>query len=160
MRDEIKQENIMRTHNGFTLIELAIVMAIIGILASIAIPASCHYLGRAQVAEALNHVYAAQVRINQFVEQQKRLPTKAEFAAFPLAADKKVEQLAWVPTESTLLIKLSASASQYTDGQYMTLSLKVLPHPLEWVCSNRHSLLAGLPAISDKHLPVSCRPRP
>lgn len=47
------EENSMKYHHGFTLIELMIVIAIIGILAAIALPAYQDYVARAQATEAL-----------------------------------------------------------------------------------------------------------
>jgi len=68
----------MRSHqpNGFTLIELMIVIAIIGILAVIAVPAYQNYTIRAQVTEGLNLAIDIKVALGEYY---------AETGAFPAA---------------------------------------------------------------------------
>src|SRR5687768_12939427 len=60
---------------GFTLIELMIVVAIIGILAAIAIPAYQDYTIRAQVTEGLNLAGGVKAAISEFYAQNGTWPT-------------------------------------------------------------------------------------
>ena len=61
--------------HGFTLIELMIVVAIIGILASIAIPAYQNYIARAQVTEALSFAASFKNKVSDSFWQNGSCPT-------------------------------------------------------------------------------------
>ena len=65
----------MKKQQGFTLIELMIVVAIIGILAAIAIPAYQDYTIRAQVSEGLNLSAGAKAAISEYFMDTGTLPT-------------------------------------------------------------------------------------
>ena len=63
-----------KVQQGFTLIELMIVVAIIGILAAVAIPAYQDYTKRAHVTEGLSLASAAKTSVTEFYNSKGYLP--------------------------------------------------------------------------------------
>lgn len=70
---------------GFTLIELMIVVAIIGILAAIAMPAYQDYTGRAQSTEPLNATAGIRADMAVFLSENNALPTAGDDAQIDAA---------------------------------------------------------------------------
>lgn len=60
-----------RITKGFTLVELMITVAIIGILASIALPAYQDYVTRGKLAEAYSHLSSLELRIEQYYQDNR-----------------------------------------------------------------------------------------
>ena len=75
---------MMKTiQSGFTLIELMIVVAIIGILAAVAIPAYQNYVIRGQVTEGLSLAAGWKTAISEFYAQNGTFPAGASVAGSP-----------------------------------------------------------------------------
>ena len=67
-----------RVQQGFTLIELMIVVAIIGILAAVALPAYQDYTVRAKVSELILAGSAGKVQVSEYFQVKGALPTAAQ----------------------------------------------------------------------------------
>ncbi len=89
------------SNNGFTLIELMIVVAIIGVLAAIALPAYQNYAARAKVSEALLAVDACSTNITEVAQSADVLPGAGQWGCETRAGD---------PAQSVYVTTLASSA--------------------------------------------------
>ena len=145
----------MKKQQGFTLIELMIVVAIIGILAAIAIPAYQDYTIRAQVSEGLNLSGGAKAAIAEFTMDSGDYPeTNAEagLTSDPLdITGKYVASVTVGPAASAGLVTVLYGSGAHTllDGKSLLLSPRTNAGSVEWICRSAD--------IPDKHLPAACR---
>ncbi len=145
-----------KAQQGFTLIELMIVVAIIGILAAIAIPAYQDYVARSQVSEAVNLASGLKTTVSE-IWSDEGVFTNADSgsAGLPAAASVVGKYTASVTVTDgviTSAMKASGVASGIASAT-VSLSPVTRAGSVEWSC------LPGKTgtAILDKYLPKSCR---
>jgi type IV pilus assembly protein PilA len=139
----------MKKQQGFTLIELMIVVAIIGILAAIAIPAYQDYTIRAQVSEGLNLSAGAKAAISEYFMDTGTLPTSN--AAAGVDANITGNYVTGVAVGAAGRITVTygnqANAAILADTLFLTPS--TTSGSVVWACS------AG--GLLPKHVPSACR---
>ncbi|MBT8142732.1 MAG: pilin [Gammaproteobacteria bacterium] len=101
------------TQQGFTLIELMIVVAIIGILAAIAIPQYQNFIARSQVTEAVNLLGGAKTAIEEKVSQD---------GAFPAAGTTSLTDLG-IKTTSKYVASVSSSGDSTDEVGNITATM-------------------------------------
>ena len=146
----------MKKQQGFTLIELMIVVAIIGILAAIAIPAYQDYTIRAQVSEGLNLAAGAKAAVTEYYQDQGVFPTTNTLAGIESAGNIEGKYVSQVQVGAAGLITVtySSTAPQSANNNIDTLTLTMTPADnagsVSWTCDGGAGLL-------DKWLPAACR---
>jgi len=109
----------MKKQQGFTLIELMIVVAIIAILAAIALPAYSDYTKKAKVSEVVLAASSLRTGVSEYVASNNNLPGDDWNDGSDFTPTKYVSALEWADGKVTATAQAIDSAT--IDGQTITL---------------------------------------
>jgi len=165
---------------GFTLIELMIVVAIIGILAAIAIPAYQDYTIRTQVSEGLTLASDVKAGVAEYAAQTGLWPVnlaEAGLGSAAAAADKSGRYVLSIDVldAGTIQIVYGRDANSRIQNAQLAIQPYVNDNgDVVWRCGaadaplnvfansggqagGGNTSVAGTTNLSDKHMPASCR---
>ena len=158
----------MSCERGFTLIELMIVISIIGILASVSLPAYQDYTVRSKVGASLVLVTELKPHIIDFYKSRSRFPASNTEAGIP---DPEYIIGNFVKTvainDGAMHIEFGNKVPENLNGKILTLRPIVVAgspeSPVSWICG-KEPPPQGMEAIGEdltnvelKYLPASCR---
>jgi type IV pilus assembly protein PilA len=160
-----------KAQKGFTLIELMIVIAIIGILAAIAIPQYQDYVTRSKVTEGLNLAAAAKTAVAETFQAKGKMPTGSNNSyGLPLPASISGTYVTSVSvaggtaqgTGGVITITYNA-ADPHLSGKILTLVPITEAGGIAWECGYATVVVNGITqagvgtTVDNRYLPQSCR---
>ena len=135
---------------GFTLIELMIVVAIIGILAAIALPAYQDYVARSQMSEAMMLMGGAKTAVAENWMQTGSMPADNTEAGLSQPASISGKYVAQVEvTTDGIVATMNTSCATPIQGKTLTLTPTNKGGSIAWLCESD---------ADAKYLPAACRP--
>ena len=124
-----------KLQKGFTLIELMIVVAIIGILAAIAIPQYQNYTGRAQASEALTIAAAAKTGVAEYQNLESGWPTNNTLANIASASQHVGQYVGSADVGAAGVITITFSGGKHKDDSII-LTPTDEGGSISWACTS------------------------
>ena len=141
---------ITKLQKGFTLIELMITVAIVGILASVAFPAYQSYTTRAQISASLLMVEGGKTFFLDYFTNKGVFPPTSVDAGYPGATGKYLTKVEIINDHITATIGNEANAD--ITGETISIVATETANNVTWRCT---SSMKG--TAKEKYLPSSCR---
>ncbi|HEZ6681495.1 TPA: pilin [Neisseria meningitidis] len=154
---------------GFTLIELMIVIAIVGILAAVALPAYQDYTARAQVSEAILLAEGQKSAVTEYYLNHGEWPANNSSAGVASSSEIKGKYVKEVEVKNGVVTAtmLSTGVNKEIQGKKLSLWAKRQNGSVKWFCgqpvtrdanaTNDDVTAASDKQIDTKHLPSTCR---
>lgn len=158
----------MKNVKGFTLIELMIVVAIIGILASMALPSYQVYVQRSEVVEALSMAASMRENVTNYYVEKLAFPANNEIAGVPAPNYLIGNRITGVVIESGAIhVTLGNKAAKPLQGKVLSFRPAVVTgspkSPIAWLCGYDQPV-TGMEAVGSnktnlekEFLPSACR---
>lgn len=138
-----------KTQQGFTLIELMIVVAIIAILAAIALPAYQDYTKRAHVSEGLSLAAGAKSAVTEFYSSQGHWPTNNSSAGLADPGNIKGNAVTSVTVSGSKITILYNDKVE--SGKKLSLKASDSNGSVVWTCGKADT------DLNSKYRPSNCR---
>lgn len=136
----------MKKQQGFTLIELMIVVAIVAILAAIALPAYSDYMKRSKVTEAVAAAGACKTSVAEYYASQNALPTDTDAAGCSDIASQYVSSVE--VAAGVITVAVNDTNTGTGAGDIVLTPTVTSDNITAWVCTT---------TLEKKFAPASCR---
>jgi len=138
----------MKKNQGFTLIELMIVIAIIAILMAYALPAYRDYTVRAKVGEGLQLASAAKQAVSETMMDTGAFPSNNTSAGLAAAGDISGTNVSQIAVSGAGIITITYSGQAPLNGATAVLTPTTTAGSVIWVCTT---------SLDAKYEPSDCR---
>jgi len=153
----MKNMQVKQAQKGFTLIELMIVVAIIGILAAVAIPAYQDYIARSQVTEAVNLTAGVKAPAAEYFQSTGTTPSLAALGAQTSGRYVASMTIGTVSTNTWYVAATMKTSGVNTNIAGGVFAISTDNGGAAWECGESGGEAANQTDIDVAYLPSSCK---